>query len=210
MAELGTGTILGTGLRAPVNWQQTGLPIDLIGGYTPPGAIDYSLIGSIGAPGVSTGVPLGALGTGLYWSAPGTGLQAPNVGIQALGNNLVFGKNYGGVGGAGGAGGTSKAGGTGGTGGAGTGLGWNVETLGLGIQGLAAIGGLYNASKYNKLAKEQFNFTKEITNTNLNNQIKTFNTTMEDRARARARLDGREDTEAYTKDYMDKNRISRG
>ena len=204
MGGFGTGTTLGTGLRAPVNWQQTSLPIDLIGGYTPPGATGYSIIGSTGAPGVSTGMPLGALGSGLSLGAGGIGLQVPNVGIQALGNNLVFGKNYDGVGGVGG---TGKAGGVGG---AGTGLDWNVETLGLGIQGLAAIGGLYNASKYNKLAKEQFNFAKEVTNTNLNNQIKTFNTTMEDRARARARLDGREDTEAYTKDYMDKNRISRG
>ena len=180
MFGFGTGTTPGTGLQAPVNWQQTSLPMSMIGGYIPPGAADYSLFGSTGAPGVSTGLSL---------IAPGTGLQAPNVGFQAPGNNSVLGKNYGG---------------------AGTGLDWNVETLGLGIQGLAAIGGLYNASKYNKLAKEQFNFAKEVTNTNLNNQIKTFNTTMEDRARARARLDGREDTEAYTKDYMDKNRISRG
>ena len=104
----------------------------------------------------------------------------------------------------------AQIGGKGGNAGYGTGLGWNTETLGIGIQGLAAIGGLYNAFQSNKLAKEQFNFTKEVTNTNLNNQIKTFNTTMEDRARARARLDGREDPEAYTKDYMDKNRISRG
>ena len=104
----------------------------------------------------------------------------------------------------------TQIGGKGNNAGYGTGLGWNAETLGVGIQGLAAIGGLYNAFQANKLAKEQFNFTKEVTNTNLNNQIKTFNTTMEDRARARARLDGREDAEAYTKDYMDKNRISRG
>lgn len=104
----------------------------------------------------------------------------------------------------------AQIGGKGNNAGFGTGLGWNTETLGIGIQGLAAIGGLYNAFQSNKLAKDQFNFTKEVTNTNLNNQIKTFNTTMEDRARARARLDGREDVEAYTQDYMNKNRISRG
>ena len=103
-----------------------------------------------------------------------------------------------------------QIGGKPGVGGAGTGIGWNTETLGLGIHGLAAVGGLYNAFQSNKLAKEQFAFTKEVTNTNLNNQIKTFNTTLEDRARARARLDGREDTEGYTQDYVNKNRISRG
>lgn len=181
MSTFGTGSTLGTGLQAPVNWQQTSLPISTIGGYIPPGVADYSLFGSTGAPGVTTGM---SLGTG------GIGMRAPNAGFWAPGNNSVLGKNYGG--------------------GAGTGLGWNTETLGLGIQGLASIGGLYNAYQSNKLAKEQFNFTKEVTNTNLNNQIKTFNTTMEDRARARARLDGREDVEGYTKDYMDKNRISRG
>ena len=183
MFGFGTGTTPGTGLQAPVNWQQTNLPMSMIGGYIPPGVADYSLFGSTGAPGVTTGL---SLGTG------GIGMQAPNAGFWAPGNNSVLGKNYGGVGGAG------------------TGLGWNTETLGIGIQGLAAIGGLYNAFQSNKLAKEQFDFTKEVTNTNLNNQIKTFNTTMEDRARARARLDGREDTEGYTQDYMNKNRISRG
>lgn len=88
-------------------------------------------------------------------------------------------------------------------------IGWNLDTIGTGIQGIAAIGGLYNAFQANKLAKEQFAFTKEVSNTNLNNQIKSFNTSMEDRALARARLDGREDTAGYTKDYMDKNQLTR-
>ena len=181
MFGFGTGSQSGTGLQMPVNWQQTTTPMSMIGGYIPPAATDYSLLGSVGTPGVSTGLNLGSTGVGL---------QAPNTGFWAPGNNSVMGKP--------------------GVGGAGTGIGWNTETLGLGVQSLAAIGGLYNAFQSNKLAKEQFNFTKEVTNTNLNNQIKTFNTTMEDRARARARLDGRGDTEGYTQDYMNKNRISRG
>lgn len=181
MFGFGTGSYSGTGLQAPVNWQQTTTPMSMIGGYMPPAATDFSLLGSVGTPGVSTGLTLGSAGVGL---------QPPSTGFWAPGNNSVMGKP--------------------GVGGAGTGIGWNTETLGLGVQGLAAIGGLYNALQSNKLAKEQFNFTKEVTNTNLNNQIKTFNTTMEDRARARARLDGREDTEGYTQDYMNKNRISRG
>lgn len=182
MFGIGTRTTPGTGLQPPVNWQQASLPMNMIGGYIPPGVADYSLFGSTGAPGVSTGLTLGA---------GGIGMQAPNSGFWAPGNKSVLGKNYGGTG-------------------AGTGLSWNTETLGLGIQGLAAIGGLYNAFQSNKLAKEQFNFTKDVTNTNLNSQIKTYNTAMEDRARARARLDGREDIEGYTQDYMNKNRISRG
>lgn len=179
MFGFGTVSRSGTGLQAPVNWQQTTTPMSMIGGYIPPAETDYSLLGSVGTPGVSTGLNLGSTGVGL---------QAPNTGFWAPGNNSVMGK----------------------AGTADSGLGFNLGTLNMGVNALAAIGGLYNAFQSNKLAKDQFAFTKEVTNTNLNNQIKTFNTTMEDRARARARLDGREDTEGYTKDYMDKNRISRG
>ena len=179
MFGFGSGTTPGTGLQAPVNWQQTSLPMNMIGGYIPPGAADYSLFGSTGAPGVSTGLTLGS---------GGVGMQAPNTGFWAPGNNSVMGGKLG----------------------SDSGLGFNLGTLNMGVNALAAIGGLYSAFQSNKLAKDQFNFTKEVTNTNLNNQIKTFNTTMEDRARARARLDGHADPEAYTKDYMDKNRISRG
>ena len=91
-----------------------------------------------------------------------------------------------------------------------TGFGWNLGTAKIGVDAIAAIGGLYSALQSNKLAKKQFDFTKEITNTNLNNQIKTLNTSMEGRARARARLNGEADPEAYTRDYMEKNRLSRG
>ena len=179
MFGFGTGSRSGTGLQAPVNWQQATMPVNMIGGYIPPTATDYSLLGSTGAPGVSTGLTLGS---------SGVGMQAPNTGFWAPGNNSVMGGKLG----------------------SDSGLGFNLDKLNMGVNTLAAIGGLYNAFQSNKLAKEQFNFTKEVTNTNLNNQIKTFNTTMEDRARARARLDGREDVEGYTQDYMNKNRISRG
>lgn len=80
----------------------------------------------------------------------------------------------------------------------------------MGVNALAAVGGLYNAFQSNKLAKEQFAFTKEVTNTNLNNQIKTYNTTLEDRALARGRLNGEADPSAYAAAYTDKNKISRG
>ena len=93
---------------------------------------------------------------------------------------------------------------------AGNGLGFNLGTLNMGVNSLAAIGGLYNAFQSNKLAKEQFAFTKEVTNTNLNNQIKTYNTTLEDRALARGRLNGDADPAAYAAAYTDKNKISRG
>ena len=91
-----------------------------------------------------------------------------------------------------------------------SGLGFNLGTLNMGVNALAAVGGLYNAFQSNKLAKEQFAFTKEVTNTNLNNQIKTYNSTLEDRALARGRLNGEADPSAYAAAYTDKNKISRG
>lgn len=92
----------------------------------------------------------------------------------------------------------------------GTDFGWNLGTAKVGVDALAAVGGLYNAYQSNKLAKEQFAFAKEVTNTNLNNQIKTYNTTLEDRALARGRLNGDADPSAYAAAYTDKNKISRG
>lgn len=104
----------------------------------------------------------------------------------------------------------AQIGGKGGNAGYGTGLGWNTETLNMGVNALAAVGGLYNAFQSNKLAKDQFAFTKEVTNTNLNNQIKTYNTTLEGRALARGRLNGEADPSAYAAAYTGKNKISRG
>lgn len=182
MFGFGTGSHSGTGLQAPVNWQQTTTPMSRIGGYIPPAEADYSLLGPVGTPGVATGMNLNSMGGG-------QGL-VPTDSFWGNNSNSVLGK--------------------GDKGGAGTDIGWNTETLGLGVRSLAAIGGLYNAFQSNKLAKEQFNFTKEVTNTNLNNQIKTFNTTLEDRALARGRLNGEADPSAYAAAYTDKNRISRG
>lgn len=105
---------------------------------------------------------------------------------------------------------TPGATGFGNSGGGGTGLGWNLGTAQLGVNAIGAIGGMYNALQANKLAKNQFNFTKEVTNTNLNNQIKSYNTELEGRALARGRLDGKEDPRAYADQYTEKNKLTRG
>ena len=177
MSGFGTGFSSGTGLQAPVNWQQANVPMSMIGRYIPTEARDYSLLGSVGTPGVSTRLNLGSTGVGM---------RAPNTGFWAPGNN------------------------SGKTGNADSDLDFNLGTMKVGVDALAAIGGLYNSFQYNKLAKEQFAFTKEVTNTNLNNQIKTYNTTLEDRALARGRLNGEADPSAYAAAYTDKNKISRG
>lgn len=68
-------------------------------------------------------------------------------------------------------------------------LGWNVGTLNLGLGGLQALGNIWSAWQANQLAQKQFAFQKDVTNTNLANQIQSYNTTLEDRVRARAQVE---------------------
>lgn len=73
--------------------------------------------------------------------------------------------------------------------------------------GLSTIGNLWTAFQAQKLAKEQFNFQKDFANTNLANQIKSYNTALEDRITARSFTQG--DDEATTQAYIEKNKLSR-
>lgn len=75
------------------------------------------------------------------------------------------------------------------------------------LGGLSAISGIMNSAKANKLANEQFKFTKDVTNTNLNNQIKSYNTALGDRANSRAFTQNQDQTVADA--YIDKNRLTR-
>lgn len=87
-------------------------------------------------------------------------------------------------------------------------LGFNMPTFQMGLQGLNTLGNAWGAWQSNKLAKDQLNFTKMIANTNLNNQIKSYNTALEDRARSRAAVEGQ--TSAEQQSYVDRNRLTRG
>ena len=84
----------------------------------------------------------------------------------------------------------------------GSGFGFNMDTGKLMLGGLQTIGSLWNAFQAQKLAKKQFNFQKEITEKNMANQIKTYNTTLADRGRARAAVEGQspEVAAAYVRD----------
>ena len=84
-------------------------------------------------------------------------------------------------------------------------FGWNANTLNFGLQGLNTIGNIWGAWQANKLAKDQLNFTKNFANRNLANQTKSYNTALEDRARARAAVEGQTAAEAQA--YIDKNRL---
>lgn len=67
---------------------------------------------------------------------------------------------------------------------------WNLQNIGAGIQGLgslaSAFGNLYMGNKALKFAKDQFNFQKDLANTNLNNSIKSYNTKLGDIANTRS------------------------
>lgn len=86
-------------------------------------------------------------------------------------------------------------------------LGMNIPTFQLGLGALGSLAGIYSGFQANKLAKDQLSFTKNITNTNLNNQIKSYNTALEDRARSRATAENRDQSTAD--EYIAANRLSR-
>lgn len=87
------------------------------------------------------------------------------------------------------------------------GLGMNMGTAKLGLNGLMGLASLWTALQGNKLAREQFDFTKSTTNTNLNNQIQSYNTALEDRSRSRAAVEGQ--STAASEDYINRNRLTR-
>lgn len=86
-------------------------------------------------------------------------------------------------------------------------LGFNAPSLQMGLQGLNTLGNLWGALQSTKLAREQLNFTRNVTNTNLNNSIKSYNTALEDRARSRGFTQGQSDTDINN--YIAANRLSR-
>jgi hypothetical protein len=64
-------------------------------------------------------------------------------------------------------------------------IAWNTGTLNTGFKGLATLGNLWGAFQGNKLARKQFSAAQDAYNTNLTNQIKSYNTQLEDRIRGR-------------------------
>jgi hypothetical protein len=89
----------------------------------------------------------------------------------------------------------------------GLGLGMNIPTFQLALGGLQTIGNLWGAWQANKLAKESFAFQKDFANTNLANQIQSYNTSIEDRARARTFTEGGSDADAQA--YIDEHSLRR-
>lgn len=71
------------------------------------------------------------------------------------------------------------------------GIDWG-KTLGIGVQGLQALAGLwtaYNGTQSLKLAKSAYNTQKDLAYKNLGNSIKSYNTALSDRLRSRAAME---------------------
>ena len=81
------------------------------------------------------------------------------------------------------------------------GFGFNMPTLQLGLQGLDAISGLYFGSKAMGMAKDQFNFSKQMAQTNLKNQVNAYNTGLEDRLRTREQFNTGASGDAWKSDF---------
>jgi hypothetical protein len=92
------------------------------------------------------------------------------------------------------------------TAGATSGLGLNVPTMQLGLSGLSTLANLYSGLKSLGLAQDQFNFQKNLANTNLANSVTSYNTALTDKATARAVTEGQSNA---TRDaYIAANKLS--
>lgn len=86
-------------------------------------------------------------------------------------------------------------------------FGWNMPSYKLGIQGVMGLGNLWAAFQGLNQAKREFEFNKRITEKNLANSTKSYNTALEDRIRARQSASGNM-TDSDVKRYMALNQLS--
>ena len=84
-------------------------------------------------------------------------------------------------------------------------LGMNLGTGQLVLGSVGTIGNLWSAWQAQKLAKDQFNYQKGITDTNLANQIQSYNTALTDRINARGFTQG--DSQSTIDQYIEKNSL---
>ena len=84
-------------------------------------------------------------------------------------------------------------------------LDWNLGTGQLVLGGIGTIGNLWAAWQAQKLAKDQFNYQKDITDTNLANQIQSYNTALSDRINSRGFIQG--DSQSTIDQYIEENSL---
>lgn len=85
--------------------------------------------------------------------------------------------------------------------------GFGLDDAGRILGGLQSIANIWGAFQAMKLAKEQFKYTKGVTDTNINNQIKSYNTALADRAASRAVMESRPQSSADS--YVEQNKLTR-
>jgi hypothetical protein len=85
--------------------------------------------------------------------------------------------------------------------------GWNLDTAKLALGGIQTLGNILMGARALKMARDQFNYQKGVSETNLVNSIQAYNTALEDRARNRA--DAMNQDEATTQAYIDENKAVR-
>ena len=169
------------------------IPSDTQGFYIP----DYSLATAIPrVPRVTPPTPMPGSDYPIFNQSPaytGRGLSAPSEGFWSKGSDYSslssYGKSPGGF--------------------DDLGLGFNIPTGKLLFNGLGTLGQLWAGFQGAKLAKKSFEHTRDITNANLNNQISSYNTALEDRARARFVGEGRGENSAQEREYVARNRLTR-
>lgn len=84
---------------------------------------------------------------------------------------------------------------------------WSSNTWSNLASGLQGIGNLFMANRAYGLAKDQFNYQKNVTDTNMANQMKSYNTTLAGMARSRGVMEGQ--TEAQVQAFIDENKLTR-
>ena len=82
----------------------------------------------------------------------------------------------------------------------------NFNNIGSLVDIIGSFGSLWSAFQQNKLAKEALNFQKDAYNTNLTNQIASYNTAIGDRANARSVA---YDNPGYADRYYNDNKLTR-
>lgn len=86
------------------------------------------------------------------------------------------------------------------------GLGMNLPTLQLGVQGLSSLASLYTGLKALGLAKDQFAFQKDLASKNYANSVSSYNTQLSDRANARAVTENQSPASAQA--YINANKLT--
>lgn len=77
-----------------------------------------------------------------------------------------------------------------------SGFGMNMGTMNSVMGGLNSLGQLWGARQGMKLAKDQWKTQKSVLNTNMMNQIQSYNNSLKDRLDTRAHMEGRDQASA--------------